>query len=81
MRLVVYDAERVPDPLPRRGLVAAASDGEHRVYLNLAMRDGVATASAASNAQDGARWLKAAAVVAEGGDVVAALGQGLVAPP
>ncbi len=82
--MVMLEDAQIPSPLPPRVTVVGATDGRVDVYLELREEDGVPTAFVTSNAEWGARWMRAAALMGEAPSpeegaarVKAALGSGL----
>lgn len=77
VRLIEGDA--LPDPLPPRTMVISATDGYTRVHLDVMLRGEEPWVQSASDAQAGARWLRAAELLASGGEAAVRreLGTGL----
>ncbi len=64
--LVLLEDEALPSPLPPRVTVLGATDGKVDVYLELREEEGVPVVFVASNGQWGARWMRAASLLAQG---------------
>lgn len=85
--LVLLEGDALPDPLPPRLVVVGTRQGEVNLFLEIREEEGTPWVFVTSNAEWGARWLRAASLYAEAGGgeagaarVRAALGEGLVGP-
>lgn len=78
---LIEGADR-PEPLPPRGMLFAAEQGEGAIFIDTQIQNGEAWAYGASDVDSADRWLSAAELVAggEGARVEAVLGRGLMPP-
>lgn len=66
--MVLLDGDKLPSPLPPRVTVLGANDGKEDVFLELREEEGVPVVFVASNAEWGARWVRAASLMAASPD-------------